>query len=104
MDLYVDIENISFLDVEASARENAQHVSALMIHDDTFSNEETFFVKNSSFDKESKNLFFERTIKSKSGKLWSTIYTRDLCYKPNLRQTCIPRSKTSYLLFFPSQY
>jgi hypothetical protein len=44
----------------------------------TFSDEETFVVQNASFDKESKKLVFERTTKSKSGKLWSTIDTRDM--------------------------
>ena len=36
------------------------------------------FTKNSSFDKESKKLVFERTTKSKSGKLQTTINTRDM--------------------------
>jgi hypothetical protein len=31
MDLDVDIENITFPDVEVSARENVQHISTLMI-------------------------------------------------------------------------
>jgi hypothetical protein len=78
MDLDVDIENITFPDVEVSARENVHPVSALMIQDETFSDEETFVVQNASFDKESKKLVFERTTKSKSGKLWSTIDTRDM--------------------------
>jgi hypothetical protein len=78
MDLDVDIENITFPDVEVSARENVHPVSALMIQDETFSDEEMFVVQNASFDKESKKLVFERTTKSKSGKLWSTIDTRDM--------------------------
>jgi hypothetical protein len=78
MDLDVDIENITFPDVEVSTRENVQHISALMIQDETFSDEETFIVQNASFDKESKKLVFERTTKSKRGKLRSTIDTRDM--------------------------
>jgi hypothetical protein len=49
-----------------------------MIHDENFSDEETFVVQNSFFDKESKKLVFERTIKIKSGKLWTTIDTHDM--------------------------
>jgi hypothetical protein len=49
-----------------------------MIHDETFSDEETFVVQNASFDKESKKLVFERTTKSKSGKLRTTIDTQDM--------------------------
>jgi hypothetical protein len=73
MDLDVDIENITFPYVEVSARENVHHVSPLMIHDD-----ETFVVHNASFDKKSKKIVFERTTKSKSGKLQTTIDTRDI--------------------------
>jgi hypothetical protein len=78
MDLDVDIENITFPDVEVPARENVQHISALMVQEETFSDEETFVVQNASFDKESKKLVFERTTKSKSGKLWSTIDTQNM--------------------------
>jgi len=49
-----------------------------MIHDENFSDEETFAVQNASFDKESKKLVFERTRKSKSGKLRTTIDTQDM--------------------------
>jgi hypothetical protein len=78
MDLDVDIENITFSDVEVSARENVHHVFALIIQDKTFSDKETFVVQNAYFDKESKKLVFERTTKSKSEKLQSTIDTRDM--------------------------
>jgi hypothetical protein len=36
-----------------------------MIHDEIFSDKETFVVQNAYFDKESKKIVFERTIKSK---------------------------------------
>jgi len=78
MDLDVDIENITFPDVEVPARENVQHISTRMVPEETFSDEETFVVQNTSFDRESKKLVFERTTKSKSGKLWSTIDTRNM--------------------------
>jgi hypothetical protein len=78
MDLDVDIENITFSNVEVSSRENVQHVSTLVIQDKTFPYEETFVVQNDSFDKEYKKLVFERTTKSKSGKLWYTIDNRDM--------------------------
>jgi hypothetical protein len=78
MDLDVDIENITFPDVELSSQENVHPVSALMIQEETFFDEETFVVQNASFDKESKKLVFERTTKSKSGKIRSTIVTRDM--------------------------
>jgi hypothetical protein len=44
MDLDVDIENITFPYVEVSTRENVQPFSAIMIQDETFSDEETFYV------------------------------------------------------------
>jgi hypothetical protein len=69
MELDVDIEKITFLDVEVPTQENVQPVLTLMIHDENFSDEETFAVQNESFDKESKKIVFERTTKSKSGKL-----------------------------------
>jgi hypothetical protein len=78
MDLDVDIENITFPHVEVSTRENVHHISILMIHDETFFDEETFAVKNDSFDKQYMKLVFERTRKSKSGKLRSTIDSRDI--------------------------
>jgi len=71
----VDIKNIAFLDVEGPAREDVQHISALMVQDEIFFYEENFVVQNASFDRDSKKLVFERTTKSKSGKLRSTIDT-----------------------------
>jgi len=75
MDLDVDIENITFPYVEVPARENVQHIFALMIQDETFSDEETFIVQNASFYKEAKKLVFERSTKSKSRNLLYTIDT-----------------------------
>ena len=78
MDLDVDIENITFPYDEETSREDVQHIYTLMVQDEIFSDEETFVVQNESFDKESRKLVFERTTKCKSGKLWSTIDTRDM--------------------------
>jgi hypothetical protein len=50
-------------------------VFALMIHDETFSDEETFAIHSESFDKESKILVFEKTQK-----------TRVVSYEPPLTQ------------------
>jgi hypothetical protein len=83
MDLDVDIENITFPDVEVSTRENVHLVSALMIHDETFSDEETFLVKNASFDKESKKLVFKEPQKVRASKLRSPPLTHRICYLQN---------------------
>jgi len=49
-----------------------------MVEDEIFSDEETFYVQNALFDKDSKKLVFERNTKSKSGNFWSTIDTRNM--------------------------
>jgi hypothetical protein len=64
MDLDVDIENITFPDVEVPSRGNVQHTSALIVQKETFFDEVTFVVRIASFDKESKKLVFERIAKS----------------------------------------
>jgi hypothetical protein len=78
MDLDVDIENITFPYEEEPDRENVHHISTLMVQDEIFSDEETFVVQNSSFERDYKKLVFEGTTKSKSGKLQSTIDTQNM--------------------------
>jgi len=78
MDLYVDIKNITFPYVEIHARGNVQHNFSLMVKEETFSDEENFVLQNSFFERESEKLVFERIVKSKSGKLRSTIDTQNM--------------------------
>jgi hypothetical protein len=49
-----------------------------VVWDEIFSYEENFVVQNSFFDIDSKKFVFERTMNSKSGKLWSTIDTQNM--------------------------
>jgi hypothetical protein len=53
-----------------------------MIHDETFSDEETFAVQNASFDKESKKLVFERTTKVRAVSYGQPL-THGICYLQN---------------------
>ena len=50
----------------------------LIVQEKTFSDEDTFFMQNASFDRESKKLVFERTMKNKIGKLQPNIDTQNM--------------------------
>jgi hypothetical protein len=82
MDLDVDIENICFLEEEEHAHENVQHVSPIVVEDEIFFYGETFVVQNTSFDKDSKKIVFERTSKSKRG----LPLTPETCFHQNCLQ------------------